>query len=1025
MGVGARIVAAALFVGVASATSAQDLRFQHLTTDDGLSDNAVTCAYEDRAGFIWIGTEHGLNRYDGNQVWQPNDDALRTEWITGIMEDGAGVFWVTTHEHGLVRYDPTTGTYRQFRKGADMPGSLASEQFNGLYDLNDTTVLLASREVSLIFLDKRTLTFSYWTDSLSLDPAKAVATPTGRRGWCHTIAPLDDDRLWLGFLNFQYTWVVDRHNLHTVATLVVRRLGSESQTCAALQGTALYTGGWQKGLDVLALPTERGAHVFATEGTRVIATPDEVTSIVPWGNGQLLASIRQNGLLLVDPVTGTSVRHAHSRGDAASIASDRVRCLFVDRSGILWAGTANGLDRCAPDVWNMHVQPLFNVNDADHSDLFFHRIEPEAGGGARLLTSEGIITTDAHGSIVRRTQVRANGMDLQPTVTGHDHDGSLLLGTEYGILRYNDLGSAPVGEFIMSDASESVYHPGGMFQVRGIWPDTVDTRPVYVIGATGFGAVVVDRQRMRWIGMAMPPQTLLVNTYSLVNDMVRDAHGTYWCASAGGIYHWNRRDLIAQYDITYADGTGAVLAAGEDVRRILLLGDTLWAVTRNGDLLRVIGNDLHRYTPPTHLRTAMQGLAADRRGMLWITTNDGLLRFDPRGTTFLHVPVNDGSMFRKLTRAITTLTDGRIAIGADNTCITFDPNAYDTLAPTPTPYLVQAQVAGRPIVITDAAVTLSYRASVIDIAISALAQGQPRPLLFEYRLDGVETDWRAITAHDAIRYAGVPVGTHPLLVRVIDAFGRTGPEHTLLTITVEAPFWLTWWFYALVAAAISAGVYAWSRYRIAQALKFQTVRNRIASDLHDEVGSSLSSITIGSQLASQLSSGENEKVKQLMARIGETSSESLRSMSDIVWAIDPKNDQGEALVKRMRRIASELLESKGIEVSFSVSGGVEDLKLPMNARKEIVLLYKEAVHNTSKYSGASVVQVSLHRRNGTLALSVKDDGKGFDVALHPDGHGLGSMHRRATSLGGRLTLTSAPGLGTLVGVEVDLTRIRD
>jgi signal transduction histidine kinase len=208
-------------------------------------------------------------------------------------------------------------------------------------------------------------------------------------------------------------------------------------------------------------------------------------------------------------------------------------------------------------------------------------------------------------------------------------------------------------------------------------------------------------------------------------------------------------------------------------------------------------------------------------------------------------------------------------------------------------------------------------------------------------------------------------------------------------------------------------------------LKLQAVRDRIASDLHDEVGSSLSSITIGSQLAAQLSTGDNEKVKEIMARIGETSSESLRSMSDIVWAIDPKNDQGDALVKRMRRIANELLEGKGVELSFQVGPGVEELKLPMNARKELLLLYKEAVHNASKYSGATVVEVGLHLRNGALDLSVQDRGCGFEPALHPDGHGLGSMHRRAEALGTRLQLESAPGRGTRVGVVVDITRIRD
>ena len=162
-----------------------------------------------------------------------------------------------------------------------------------------------------------------------------------------------------------------------------------------------------------------------------------------------------------------------------------------------------------------------------------------------------------------------------------------------------------------------------------------------------------------------------------------------------------------------------------------------------------------------------------------------------------------------------------------------------------------------------------------------------------------------------------------------------------------------------------------------------------------------------------------------MARIGETSSESLRSMSDIVWAIDPENDQGEALVKRMRRIAHELLESKGVAVEMNLTGSVEELRLPMNARKDLLLIFKEAAHNASKYAQARSVTVELVRANGALTMSVKDDGKGFDPTLHPDGHGLGSMHRRAASLGAILQLQSAPGHGTLVGVEVDLTRIRD
>lgn len=378
---------------------------------------------------------------------------------------------------------------------------------------------------------------------------------------------------------------------------------------------------------------------------------------------------------------------------------------------------------------------------------------------------------------------------------------------------------------------------------------------------------------------------------------------------------------------------------------------------------------------------------------------------------------------------ITLLDDSTLVFAYGDQLMCFDPRVLDGLPDLPAPFLVDATSGGRALDLRNGRLELEHGQGVLDLRVSALMHDMPLPLRFSYRLDGAETDRRTAAAGELVRYAGLPVGTHTWLVRAVDAYGREGPEVRLVTVQVAGPLWQRWWFFALAAVLISLVVYGWSRHRLAQALRLEAMRNRIAGDLHDEVGSSLSSITIGAKLAAQLSAGEDPRVRELLARIGETSSESLRSISDIVWAIDPRNDHGEALVTRMRRIANELLESKGIEVSFSVSGGVEGLKLPMDVRKELVLLYKEAVHNASKYSSAKLVQVSLHRRphgdaGGSLALSVKDDGLGFDPALHPDGHGLGGMQQRARQLGASLILRSAPGLGTLVGVEVGLPGTR-
>lgn len=1009
-------------LSIAHVCLAQELRFQHVTTDQGLSDNAITCLLQDRDGFLWIGTERGLNRFDGQRV----DPVAGSEHaIAGITEDSRGSLWVATKDHGLLQVDRERRKAKPYRHVEGDPKSLANDQLTVVFDLNDTTLLLGSREHTLIFMDKRTQAFSYWADSTSLEPSRALPRPTGLAGWCHTITALDDHTLWIGTLNKHQSFLVDRANLKITTHLVIRRPGSETQTCAVRLGDTLYTGGWQQGID--AVPFTMGnlnGRPLITQ-PRVIPAADEVLSLVARPDGTLLAGTRGSGLLVYDPRTGGTTTVHHRRSETSSIPSDRVRCMLMDRSGTLWVGTVNGLAYHAPQVWRIRTTPLLSGGEEEEIELMFHRLEAEGPQGVRVFTSDGFYRQDRPDGPVTQVPLKWDDIDLQPTFMLKQGSGALI-GTEYGFVKQSSLDDGRYTGVDMNDGYAFTFHPGDMYQVRYIATDTMAGRPIMVVGTLGYGVHVIDARTMTILGCGMPPAAQTVKARSLVSDMVRDEKGTYWIASADGLYKWRRTDPLT-------NGAGererpvshtGIIGSGKAFADLVLEGGMLWAVTREGDLIRVEGDSLQHVQTPWRINGA-HGLCADRQGRLWLSSDDGLIRADPRDGGFIRVPVNDGSSHRKLTRAIGTLSDGSIAFAANNTLFRFDPAMFDSLPALPTPYLSSTSTAGEAVVVNQGRITLSYTASVIDIGISALAFGFPKALAFEYRLDGVEREWRTTTATAPVRYAGVPVGEHRLLVRVHDPYGRTGPEHVLLVLRVNGPFWQQWWFYALAAVIASLGVYAWSRYRLAQALKLQTVRDRIASDLHDEVGSSLSSITIGSKLAAQLSTSESAQVKEILARIGETSSESLRSISDIVWAIDPKNDQGEALVKRMRRIANELLESKGIEVAFTVTGGVEELKLPMNARKEIVLIYKEAVHNASKYSNATQVQVELSVKQSNLMVRLHDNGKGFEPALHPDGHGLGSMKRRAHALGAAFELQSANGSGTTVKLKVDLTGMRD
>lgn len=995
----------------------QELRFQHLTTDDGLIDNTINRLHQDRQGVLWIGTDRGLDRYDGQRV----DHIAGSEFtISDITEDAQGRIWVTTKGDGLLLVDRTRRCVdRMYRNTAD-PKSIASDQLTAVFDLNDTTLLLGSREQTLIFLDKRTSTFTYWTDSTTLDPGKASGTPSVRSGWCHAITPLDDELLWIGLLNNHTSLLVDRRSLRIRAHLTIRRSGSETQSCAVVQDELLYLGGWQKGID--AIPLDR---VLADDGRSrprpsVIGTADEILSLATWTDGSVLAGTRGMGLVGYHPRTGEVHHRKHLRSDPTSLPSDRIRCQLVDRDGTLWVGTANGLAYHVPRVWSMTVDRIFAVDDDAQPELFFHRLEAYGESGIRAYTSNGFHTCGSPGAPFTHTPVLRNGMELQPTAHVVDQQGRELLGTEYGLVEWNPANGRST-DVVLIDKYRIRHSPGHMYQVRAAFADTIGTTPVIILGILGYGVKVVDARTDSILGNAMPPAAYSGNARAMVNDMGRDSRGTYWIASSDGLYTWDSTKPLTTFDGTPRTSRtdDGIRGSGLDIVQLKIVNDTVWAVCREAKLLRVVGDQVNVYEP-TWTVGAMLGLETDAKGKLWVTTDDGLLRFDQQTNSFLRMPVNDGQDIRKLTAAIARLPSGSLAMGAHNAVITFDPRVCDELPALPAAYLNSVSAAGTPVAVTDGRASVNYRSGAIDIVISALAFGFPEPLKVNYKLEGVEDGWRTTTALELIRYTGIPVGEHPLLVRVVDPYGRSGAQQTLLTIMVAGPFWQQWWFHALAAVIVSLGAYAWSRYRLTQALKLQAVRDRIASDLHDEVGSSLSSITIGSKLAAQLSTSESPQVKEILARIGETSSESLRSISDIVWAIDPKNDQGEALVKRMRRIANELLESKGIDVRFDVSGGVEELKLPMNVRKEIVLIFKEAVHNASKYSEASAVQVTLSAQLGSLRLRVQDNGKGFDPALHPDGHGLGSMQRRAAALGAEFNLHSAPLAGTRIELAMRL-----
>jgi signal transduction histidine kinase len=226
----------------------------------------------------------------------------------------------------------------------------------------------------------------------------------------------------------------------------------------------------------------------------------------------------------------------------------------------------------------------------------------------------------------------------------------------------------------------------------------------------------------------------------------------------------------------------------------------------------------------------------------------------------------------------------------------------------------------------------------------------------------------------------------------------------------------------LLAAAVAAAMIYWlHHYRVMRLLELERVRTRIATDLHDDIGSSLSQIAILSEVANRQVDRTQSQLAEPLADIAGISRELVDSMSDIVWAIDPERDQLGDLVHRMRRFASDVFSPQDIRLVFQSPADEQDLQMGADLRRQIFLIFKESVHNVLRHSGATEVSIDFRVEHGWLNLKVTDNGRGFDFVPDHDGHGLRSMRERAQSVGGGIEVSSSPQ-GTAVALRVPVGR---
>jgi signal transduction histidine kinase len=458
----------------------------------------------------------------------------------------------------------------------------------------------------------------------------------------------------------------------------------------------------------------------------------------------------------------------------------------------------------------------------------------------------------------------------------------------------------------------------------------------------------------------------------------------------------------------------------------------LWLASDGGGLIRVDNTSAEQPTFVSY--TTTQGLSSnnteviteDIHGRLYVGGAHGLDRFDPATGRVRHFTTADG-LAPGIFRAAFRDHNGVLWFGMTGGLSRLAP-VIERPPPPPPVLITGLRVSG----VTRPVSALGQREmSLLDFApehnqlqvdFVGLGFGTGDVLRYQYRLEGAAgTDWSAPDHQRTVTYASLAPGRYRFVVRAMNSEEIVSDDPAPITFRILHPVWLRWWFLTLGAMALGLMTYALYRYRVTRLLAMANMRTRIATDLHDDIGANLTRIALLSEVAKQTRSAHPQTDDDTpLAAITRIARESVSSMSDIVWAINPKRESLLDLIRRMRQHADEIFTLRDIELRFNTPGAADGLRLSMDVRRDLLLIFKEAVNNAARHAQCSHVDIDMRVEGSRMVLTVVDDGIGFDASSESEGQGLTSMQRRAERLSGTLGITSGPGLGTTVRLDMPI-----
>ncbi len=944
-----------------------------LSEKDGLTDNSITCLFQDSRGIMWMGSNYGLNSFDGSVVRQyhhtGDSNSLASDAVNDIKEDAAQTMWIATGS-GLSAYSLKT------KKFINYYFDKKKEVLNRYYSIAilNNNILLGTED-GLVLFDKQGSKFSLYKNTTDAANNRINKVYIDRK-----------KRIWLCTYNGIWLFDINSKNFLCYNSAANDALfdGLVNDIYEDHLGQ-LWFGTWSKGLKKLdpATKTIQSYLHFTNSTTTLLSIAEQQTAqgYTLWVNSNLSKLNTTTGSF--NPLLQSAAQK--------NILNNASR-LYCDNHNLLWIATEEGIKIYNPARQYFNTVVLSGFVPLTSQGVSLLALQNKfllgAEGGTALLVFNDSLQQLKN--ISKEVSLGAAVMNIQK-----NDKNNFWLCTSQGLLeldgtlkqkkwlQHNDKisGSLPknfLNTVLLKRNGEVWVMPWR----KGIWQmDTTNYT---------FSRV-----------LTLKKDSLMVS--GNISKAVEDEHGSIWITDyTGGLYKYtpqsgNIENIIPSHRFT----------------NLYITGTQLWTVGASEIFSVDINTNKINITalPQGKNKYGYDFIIGDS-GHLWIATKNGLLYFNTSTKTFQSYTESDGLYNDIADITFARLSNGNILMAGGTYITSFSPSIA-LQDKTKYPLLFTEAAADGIEKITDRnRVEFNWDEKNITLQWALLNFSNPSANAYYYKLDGVDKDWQVAGNKGIASFNSLEPGKYTFHYKAATSDGVSSEEKTLQLI-IHPPFWKTWWFILLAIAAIGILFYTVVRYisqrnlkeKVLQLEKEQAVekeRNRISRDMHDDLGSGLTKIAILTEVI-KTKQQSNEQIE----KISETARTLVDNLDEMVWALNPKNDSLDKLAAYIAAYAHQFLDGTGIDCIVELPEEILPLPVSEEKRRNIFMVVKEFLNNTVKHSGAANLHITLQQQNNTFTFMLKDDGKGFDVsAANPLGNGVKNMQQRIADAGGEAELVS-------------------